>query len=103
MENSEVIGLAETIRSIRQELETAMRQGAESGLKFGVGPVEVELTVEARLEKGGSGKLRIWVVDAGGDAKKTDSRLHRIKVVLNPIDAQGNPALIASSGYRSNL
>ncbi|MEY9997004.1 hypothetical protein ABIE67_009036 [Streptomyces sp. V4I8] len=102
MGDGEIIGLAETIRGIRQELEAAMREGAESGLRFGVGPVEVELTLEARLEKGGSGKLRIWVADVGGEGKKTDSRLHRIKVVLNPVDARGNPAQIASSGTRSD-
>jgi len=102
MDDNQAIGLAETIRGIRQELETAMEEGARSGLKFGVGPVEVELTVEARLERGGEGKLRIWVVDAGALAKKADSNLHRIKVILNPIDSKGQPAKIASSSSRAD-
>jgi hypothetical protein len=102
MDENQHIGLAETIRGIREELEVAMKEGESSGLKFGVGPVEVELTVEARLERGGEGKLRIWVVDAGAVAKKADSNLHRIKVVLNPVDAKGQPAKIASSSNRSD-
>jgi hypothetical protein len=102
MEDTAVVGLAETIRGIRQELKIAMEEGRESGLKFEAGPVEVELSVEARLERGGEGKIRIWVVDAGAGAKKADGNLHRIKVILNPVDNRGNPAQITSSASRED-
>ncbi|WP_314175527.1 trypco2 family protein [Streptomyces winkii] len=80
------IELSELVRQLRAELKAAAAEGAEAGetLQFDVGPVEIEATVAATREAGGSGKVRFWVVDAGGDSRFTRSETQRITLTLNP-------------------
>ncbi|SCK20753.1 trypco2 family protein [Streptomyces sp. WMMB 322] len=85
-EQRQPIELSELVRQLRTELKTAAAEGAEAGeqLQFELGPVEVEATVAAGRDKGASGKVRFWVVDAGGDARFTRSQTQRITLTLHP-------------------
>lgn len=85
------IELAELVRQLREELQAAAAdgkaaQGDESGerLEFGLGPVEIEATVAAGRDRTANGKVRFWVVAAGGEAKSTRSDTQRITLTLHP-------------------
>ncbi|MFF2189350.1 trypco2 family protein [Streptomyces sp. NPDC058155] len=80
------VELAELIRQLRKELKAAAAEGAEAGeaLQFEVGPVEVEATVAISREAGANGKVRFWVVEAGGDGRFARSATQRITLTLHP-------------------
>ncbi|MFD7712070.1 trypco2 family protein [Streptomyces sp. NPDC059785] len=78
------IELAELIRQLREELKTAAGAGAGETLRFEVGPVEIEASVAVSREAGANGKVRFWVVEAGGDGKSARSATQRITLTLNP-------------------
>jgi hypothetical protein len=80
------IELSELVRQLRTELKAAAEEGAEAGesLQFELGPVEVEATVTAGRDVGANGKVRFWVVEAGGDAKFNRSETQRITLTLHP-------------------
>lgn len=78
------VELAELIDQLRTELITAMHGGADSELRFELGPVELELTVGVEREAKPGAKLRFWVVELGADAKLADKATQRIKLTLEP-------------------
>ena len=81
--------LAEVIAELRRELEKSIDQAAEKQLRFEVGVIEVELTVE--VEAKADGGVRFWVVSIGGSAAQT--RTHTIKIPLKPVARDGHPIL----------
>lgn len=85
------VELAELIEQLRAELIKAMSTGAGTGLRFELGPVELELTVAVDREVKPGAKLRFWVVELGTEAKVADKATQRIKLTLEPRRA-GQPA-----------
>jgi len=81
-----MVELSEMIRELRAQLTAAAAEGAGEALGFDVGPIEIEATVAVTKEEeaGGSGKVRFWVVEAGGDGKYTSSETQRITLTLQP-------------------
>ncbi|MFF7197161.1 trypco2 family protein [Streptomyces sp. NPDC008079] len=90
-----MIELSAMIRELRRELDSAMTDGEGERLRFELGTVEVEATVTVGKEAGGQGKVRFWVVEAGGDGKVTRSDVQKITLTLQPRLAGGGAALIA--------
>ncbi|MCX4749688.1 hypothetical protein OG455_29950 [Kitasatospora sp. NBC_01287] len=80
-----MIELAELIRELRGELNAAIAGGDGQALRFELGAVEVEATVAVERAAGGSGKVKFWVVEAGGDGKLTHSRTQKITLTLQPV------------------
>jgi Trypsin-co-occurring domain 2 len=78
------VELAEMISQLRAELTTAMREGADSELRFEVGPVELELTVVVEKEATPGAKVRFWVVELGADARAASSTTQHIRLTLDP-------------------
>jgi len=78
------IELAELIGQLRSELTVAMNAGEGEDLRFELGPVELELTVEVKKEGGGAAKVRFWVVELGTDAKLGSGAAQKIKLSLDP-------------------
>ena len=85
-EQRQPIELSELVRQLRTELKAAAAEGAEAGeqLRFELGPVEIEATVAAGRDRGANGKVRFWVVEAGGDTKYSRSQTQRITLTLHP-------------------
>ncbi|QNP70291.1 hypothetical protein IAG44_13100 [Streptomyces roseirectus] len=93
------IGVGEAVQALRDELLAAAAAGADSGVRFEVGPIELEfaftLTKEVSAKVGVSRILSAVVsADVNGKAAKED--VHRVKFVLTPRDAAGNPLLISN-------
>ncbi|WP_045562567.1 trypco2 family protein [Streptomyces sp. FxanaA7] len=79
-----MIELSEMIRQLRQELNTAMADGAAGPVRFELGPVEIEASVAVDREAGAGGKVRFWVVEANAGGKFATSETHRISLTLQP-------------------
>jgi hypothetical protein len=85
-----VIELSAMIRDLRRELDAAMTEGEGERLRFELGPVQVEATVTVATERSGQGRVRFWVVEAGGDGRDSRSDVQRITLTLQPRLAGGS-------------
>ncbi|WP_042396445.1 trypco2 family protein [Streptacidiphilus carbonis] len=81
------IELATAVRAIREQLVQAARDGADSPIRFEVGPVQMDFAVELRREAGASGGVKAWVLSAGAEAKASRGSTHRVSFTLTPKDA----------------
>jgi hypothetical protein len=79
-----MIELAEVIGQLRSELEAARAAAAGENLQFGLGPVELEVSVALARELGGGGKVRFWVAELGSDGRVSAAAMQRIKLTLTP-------------------
>jgi Trypsin-co-occurring domain 2 len=80
-----MVGLADTIRSLRAELSRAMQEGEGQELRFKVDPVELEFELAVTSTKGGGGGIKFWVVTAEAKLDKATATTHRIKLSLKPL------------------
>ena len=88
------VPIAEFISGLREELKVAEAE-RDPQLQFNVGPVTVEFTVVTGREGGPEGKVRFWVIEAGGSAKWSHSETQKVTLTLTPIDEQGRPVYIS--------
>jgi len=79
---AERMELAQVISQLRQELSVAMPEGED--LRFGLGPVELELTVVVSKEAGPNAKVRFWVIELGADATVSSEATQRITLTQDP-------------------
>ena len=99
-DNSGQIELSAAVRAIRQELVRAAAEGADEPVRFEVGPIQMEFTVELGHETGAKGGVRAWVVSAGADVRATRGTTHRVSVTLTPKDAAtGAPVEIGNADH----
>jgi hypothetical protein len=87
-----LIELADVIRQLRVELDRARTAGEGEDLRFELGPIEMEVSVELQAEGGGGAKVRFWVVEVGGDARATSASTQRVKLTLHPTTGPGTTA-----------
>jgi hypothetical protein len=80
------IELAAYIQSLRDELVTAWLHGRQSPVGFEVGPVELELSINAERTAEVKGGVRFWVVDVGLGGNVTTQSGQRVKLSLVPRD-----------------
>jgi Trypsin-co-occurring domain 2 len=89
--------LADAVEAIRQGLTDGAARGAGQDLRFEVGEIRMDFTVQLQRSRSARGGVKAWVVDAGADASRTDGRTHTVSVTLRPVDAAtGRPPQIAA-------
>ena len=87
--------LAEAIAGVRAELSEAMAAGESERLRFDVGQVVMEFSVDVRRDAKASAGVKIWVVEIEGSGGISRNASHRITVALNPLDtATGRSARV---------
>jgi hypothetical protein len=92
-----MLELADVVEELRVELVKAMAAGEKQGLRFEVGPVELELNVAVEREAIGKGGVRFWIIELGADARQQNSSTQTVKLTLNPkIVGSGAPPEISS-------
>jgi hypothetical protein len=79
-----MIELADVIKELRAELDRARTAADDSALRFGLGPVQLEVTVALDREGSAGGKVRFWVAEAKAEAKVSSTSTQRITLTLNP-------------------
>ncbi|MGH8905273.1 MAG: trypco2 family protein [Egibacteraceae bacterium] len=94
MSDSVVVGLAEAIAQIRDDLAIAMASGKNHDVRFRLGQVELELELEISREGGGDGGVRLGVVTIGAHGGMSTARVHRVRLILEPINALGERATV---------
>jgi Trypsin-co-occurring domain 2 len=89
----ERIGLKEAIGALRSELSESILAAADEDLQFQVPDVSMEFQVELEKSAGGSGGIKFWVVELGGEASRTSTVTHSLSLSLKPVTADGKPVL----------
>ena len=79
-----VIELAAVIRDLRGELQAAMEAAPSDGIRFELGPVELEVTVGVQKGTESETRVRFWVVEIGVDGEIAKSSTQRVKLTLQP-------------------
>jgi hypothetical protein len=78
------IPIADAIEMLRDELEAALRKGAGRPVQFGVSDVTLTVNVVASKSKDAGGKIRWWVVEAGGSATWSREVTQTLVLTLHP-------------------
>ncbi|CCH76205.1 conserved hypothetical protein [Nostocoides japonicum T1-X7] len=100
MSDTAPIQLADAIANLRSELESAAVGGADSPVRFDLGPVSISFTVEVSRTAEGNAGVKFWVVSAGGSGSRTGSTTHEITLELHPVTASGDPLRISGRALR---
>ncbi|MCX5211856.1 hypothetical protein OG689_21630 [Kitasatospora sp. NBC_00240] len=90
------IGLADTIRALRQELATAMADGEGSPVRLRVNSVKLDVEVAVTASAEANGGVRFWVVSAGGKAAGSTTATHTVSLELTAETDQGGAVLTSS-------
>jgi NTP-dependent ternary system trypsin peptidase co-occuring protein len=92
-------GLADAIGAVRAELQRAADDGRREDLKFRTGPVELEFSVDVRLDAEARAKVRVLPFSAEAKAGAARGSVSRVKVTLQPVDGEsGEDLRIADEG-----
>ena len=79
-----MIELADVISELRDELDRARLAADGSELRFGLGPVELEVSVALAREGKTGGKIKFWVAEVNAEGKLASTSTQRIKLTLTP-------------------
>ncbi|MCX5339206.1 MULTISPECIES: trypco2 family protein [Streptomyces] len=80
---------------VRDELVRAAAEGAGEGLRFQVGPIGMEFTVELRKDVAAKGGFRAWVLSGDVNAGLSRIATHKINLTLTPMYEDGRPVEVS--------
>jgi len=80
-----LIPLASAIRALRTELQEAVRAGDGEELRFALGPVELDLQIQAASEGGGEAAIKFWLVSVGAKGSRSSQATHTMRLSLTPV------------------
>lgn len=94
------MGLSSALDGLREELESAWVKGAGKTVRFRVSSVTLTLEAVARRQAEANGKIRWWLVEAGGGVTAGKESTQTLVLTLTPgqYDAQGNPRPLDVAG-----
>jgi hypothetical protein len=87
------LDLSVALEGLRQELEAAWVAGQGRRVRFRVSDVSLTVQAVARKDREVGGKVRWWLVEAGGQAKRGSETTQTLVLSLSPTvyDDQGRP------------
>lgn len=95
------IELADAVRALRDELVSAAAQaGPEQEIGFRVGPIELEFTVELRVDASVKTGFKAWVLSADASGGVARGRTQKVKVTVTPTSRDGKDLVIAGNPDR---
>ena len=71
------------------------RKKLEDRVQFNVGSIDIELEVVAENETSVGAKINWWIFGGGMDAKAKDASKHKLKLMLEAVDASGKPLRVS--------
>jgi Trypsin-co-occurring domain 2 len=78
------VPVADAIELLRDELEAALKKGADRPVQFGVSDVRLTVSVVAAKSGEAGGKIRWWVVEAGGSGTWSREVTQTLTLTLHP-------------------
>ncbi|MEU9303472.1 trypco2 family protein [Streptomyces sp. NPDC048269] len=94
------LGLAETIAALRTELNEAVAAADDAGIRFEVGPIELEFHVGVTRQGGGRTGVRFWVVEMEAEGSYAREQVQRITLTLQPpVNSQGETVKVFDESH----
>ncbi len=90
-----LIRLSDAIENLRAELARSREEGASKNLQFNVGSIELDLEVVAENETSDDAKINWWIFGGGINAKVKHASTHKLKLTLEPVDANRKPLRVS--------
>jgi hypothetical protein len=99
-DSSGLMGLSAALEGLREELESVWEKSAGRALRFRVNTVTLTLEAVARREAEGNGKIRWWLIEAGGRVTAGKETTQTLVLTLTPglYDAEGTPRPLDVAG-----
>ncbi|MGW6932824.1 trypco2 family protein [Lentzea sp. NPDC054927] len=94
------IELADAVAAVRDELLEAAKRATGAGVEFAVGPIELEFSVELKLDTKAKAGFKAWVVSADAEAGASRTSKHRVTLQLTPRLPGGGDLLVAGAKDR---
>ncbi|MCX5533482.1 hypothetical protein OG785_23370 [Streptomyces sp. NBC_00006] len=85
--SSNRIDLAEAIGAIRDDILVATNRNAGSSLRFELGEIHMEFSVEIRRDQRAKGGVKAWVVDTSVEGGSAATSVQRVSFNLKPKDS----------------
>ncbi|MFZ9740020.1 MAG: trypco2 family protein [Prochlorotrichaceae cyanobacterium] len=103
------IPIAQAIKAIRQEITTAVKQGADEAVKFDLGDIELEFQVEISQGHSGSGggsagfNVGVVAVELSGEGgvERSKTTTHTVKLTLKPVTSQGGKVQVSAQDVQT--
>ncbi len=83
----DAVELADAVEAVRDGLIEAATRGTDAPLRFELGEIQMEFTVEVRRDARARGGVKAWVVDTGAEAGLAQGRTHKVAFTLKPKSA----------------
>ncbi|MER5580941.1 trypco2 family protein [Streptomyces asoensis] len=84
------IELADAVQAIRDGLMAATNRGSGSPLRFELGDIQMEFSVELRRDVRGKGGVKAWIADVSVEGGAASTRVQKISFTLKPKNATTN-------------
>jgi hypothetical protein len=84
--DDEQVELADAIAALREQLGEALRAGSDEDVRFRLGPVELEFALTVKKDLHAEGGIKFWVISLGAGGGMSHDTVHRVKLVLQPVD-----------------
>src|SRR5688500_10342849 len=97
MDNRALVGVAEAIAALREELTAAMDEGLGKRIQFRPDPVD--LTMQVAVTKDADGKVGWKILEVGGSYQTATTQTLTLK--LTPLWRQADGALVADYTFAS--
>ena len=78
------VPLSAAIAALRDELTQAWWDGQHRSVRFKPSPVELTLQVAVTREGKGTGGVRWWLIELGGEVSRQSAATQTVKVTLEP-------------------
>ncbi|BBA99333.1 hypothetical protein RVR_5903 [Actinacidiphila reveromycinica] len=96
--------LADAVEAVRAGLMAGAVRGAGADVRFEVGEIHMEFTVQLQRTSSGRGGVKAWIVEAGAEGSRSSGTTHTVSLTLHPKSATGGHLLIgAPDGGASSL
>jgi hypothetical protein len=82
------IELSDAVEAVRDGLVTAADRACGHELRFELGEIQMEFTVELRRDVRGKGGVKAWVVDTSAEAGRAVGRTQKVAFTLKPVNKQ---------------
>jgi hypothetical protein len=90
--------LAAAVATVRDELLKAAKSAVDQEIRFEVGDVSMEFSVEMRKDARAKFGFTAWVVTAGVEGGGARSNIHKVALALHPHLPDGKPVEVSESG-----